>query len=92
MPHKQLQEALAALHHQLESTEQIEPDDREALVQAMQDIQRALERDRSEDPPEAPQGALSKRIYALIENLENSHPKFAEILHNVSESLANMGI
>ncbi|MBW2380077.1 MAG: DUF4404 family protein, partial [Deltaproteobacteria bacterium] len=33
-----------------------------------------------------------RRISALIENFETSHPKFAEILSSVSESLANLGI
>ncbi len=89
MPRKQLQEALDALHEQLESTEELAAEDREALVGAMNDIRNALSPGDSAPPAE---GAVSGRIYALIEDLESSHPKFADILRNVSESLANLGI
>ena len=89
MPRKQLQEALDALHQQLESTEELGAEDREALLEAMEDIRDALS---PGDPEPATEGALSGRIYALIEDLESSHPKFADILRNVSESLANLGI
>jgi len=91
MPRQQLQEALGTLHQELESSEQIADDDREALLQAMREIQEALGRADIEDEP-AEGGPLSRRITALIENFETSHPKFAEILSSVSESLANLGI
>jgi hypothetical protein len=55
----------------------------------MNDIRNALSPGDSTPPTE---GAVSGRIYALIEDLESSHPKFADILRNVSESLANLGI
>ena len=91
MPRRQLTEALSALHEQLESSEQIEAADREALLGAMREIQEAL--DRTDTEREAVEGGpLSRRISALIENFETSHPKFAEILGSVSESLANLGI
>lgn len=89
MPRKRLHEALDALHEQLESTEELGAEDREALVGAMTDIRTAL---APGDPDAAADGALSGRVYALIEDLESSHPKFADILRNVSESLANLGI
>ncbi|MDH3202025.1 MAG: DUF4404 family protein [Myxococcales bacterium] len=88
MPRKRLQEALDTLHQQLESTEELGEQDREALLEAMEDIRKAL----SISEPPSTEGALGRRIYALIEDLEGSHPKFAEILRNVSESLANLGI
>lgn len=91
MPRQQLREALGALHQELESSEQIEAEDREALVQAMQEIYEALSRaDTENDPVEG--GPLSRRITSMIEDFEVSHPKFAKILSNVSESLANLGI
>ena len=91
MPREQLKEALGALRQELESGEQIGPDDREALLQAMREIHEALDQDDSDDPSPAG-GPVSSRISALIENFETSHPKFAEILSSVSESLANLGI
>jgi len=91
MPRQELNEALDALRQELDSAEQIGPEDREALVRAMQEIHEALGEAETEDEPAAG-GPLSKRIFALIEDFETSHPKFAEILSSVSESLANLGI
>jgi hypothetical protein len=91
MPRRELNEALGALRQELESGDQIGPDDREALVQAMQEIHEALGEAEAGDEPAAG-GPLSRRISALIEDFETSHPKFAEILSSVSESLANLGI
>jgi hypothetical protein len=91
MPRSELKKALGALRQELESGEQIGPDDREALVRAMQEIHEALDQTDTGDEP-APGGPLSRRISALIEDFETSHPKFAEILSSVSESLANLGI
>ena len=90
MPRRELNEALGALRQELESGEQIGPGDREALVRAMQEIHEALGEAETEEEPAG--GPLSKRISALIEDFETSHPKFAEILSSVSESLANLGI
>ena len=90
MPRKQLQEALSSLHQQLDSTETLEPEDREALLAAMDDIRAAL---AAEAPVDAtPEGSLSGRVYGMIEDLETAHPKLADLLRNVSESLANLGI
>ena len=91
MPRSKLKEALGALRQELESGEQIGPDDREALMRAMQEIYEALDPADAGDEPAAG-GPLSRRISALIEDLETSHPKFAEILSSVAESLANLGI
>ena len=91
MPRSKLKEALGALRQELESGEQIGPDDREALARAMQEIHEALDQADTGDAPAAG-GPLSRRISALIEDLETSHPKFAEILSSVAESLANLGI
>jgi len=91
MPRQQLNQALVALHRELESDEQIGTEDREALLQAVREIEEALQHaDPVEEPAQG--GPLSRRITALIEDFETSHPKFAEILGSVSESLANLGI
>jgi len=91
MPRQQLKEALVALQRELESAEQIEAADRQALRQAAREIEEALGRTEPEEQS-VEGGPLSRRISALIENFETSHPKFAEILSSVSESLANLGI
>jgi len=91
MPRQELKEALGALHQELESGEEIGPDDREALVRAMQEIHEALDHGDAGAEPAAG-GPLSKRVSELIEEFETSHPKFAKILSSVSESLANLGI
>jgi hypothetical protein len=91
MPRQQLNQALGALHEALESDEQIGPSDREALLEAVEEIREALERadtghSRSREEP------LSGRVSTMIGDFEASHPRFAEILRSVSESLANLGI
>ena len=91
MPRQQLNHALVALHRELESGVEIEAEDREALLQAVREIEEALSQDDAgEQPGEG--GPLSKRVTALIEDFETSYPKFADILRSVSESLANLGI
>lgn len=91
MPRQRLKEALSALHSQLESTEQIEAEERQALLQAMREIQEALDRAGTETET-AERDSLSGRVTALVEDFETSHPKLAEILSSVSETLANLGI
>ncbi|MGB5195008.1 MAG: DUF4404 family protein [Polyangiales bacterium] len=89
MPRQQLSDALKALHEELESAEEIEAGDREALLQAAREIQEALTRVESEPPEDE---TLTERMTALVEELESSYPRFAETLRNVSEALANLGI
>ena len=91
MARRQLSEALETLHQELEASEQLEDADREALLQTMREIEEALHRDDAGSKP-ASGGSLSRRISTLIEEFETSHPRFAEILSSVSESLANLGI
>lgn len=90
MPRETLQKALDALHHELESVDTLSDEDRASLLTAMEEIRAALSSPDGEAEPTS--GALSARVYGLIEELEATHPKFAEILRNVSESLSNLGI
>ncbi len=93
MPQEQLQRALTELHEQLGTAETLSDQDRAALVGALKEIQEALE--RTSDVPASPESGdagLRDRLYGLVEELESAHPKLAEVLHNVSESLANLGI
>jgi hypothetical protein len=89
MPRQQLKDALEALHEELESAQEIEADDRRALLQVANEIRKALGHGESEPPDE---GTLSQRVSALIEELETTHPMFAGTLRNISEALANLGI
>lgn len=91
MPRKQLQEALNALHQELESGDELTPETRSALIQAAAEIEAALADDSSgsDSTEDAP---LNERVSTLIEDLEASYPRFAEILAKVSEALANLGI
>ncbi len=91
MPRQQLNRALVALHRELESGAAIEAEDREALLQAVREIEEALSHDEPGDRP-GEGGPLSKRMTELIEDFEASYPQFTEILRSVSESLANLGI
>jgi hypothetical protein len=89
MPRQQLQDALKALHEELDAGDSLGTDDRKALLDAAQEIQEALAQSGSESTEADP---LSRRVSALIEDFETSHPRFAEILGSVSEALANLGI
>ena len=91
MPRQELKKALNTLREELESEEQIGPEDRAALVRAMQEIHEALDQADAGNEPAAG-GLLSARVSELIEEFETSHPQFAKILRSVSESLANLGI
>jgi len=91
MPRERLNEALSALHQELESGAQIDPAEREALMRAMREIDDALDRTVPAQKRTA-DGPVSERISELIEDFETSHPRFAELLRSVSESLANLGI
>lgn len=88
MPKQQLKETLDALHRELESEREISEQDRAALLDAAREIQNALaDKDaRREDEP------LNERVAAMVRDFETSHPKFAEILNNISDALANLGI
>ena len=88
MARQQLKEALDALHQELESGGEISADDRAALLQTARDIEAAL----SEDAEEGGSQPLNERIAEAGRDFEKSHPRFAEILENLSEALANMGI
>jgi hypothetical protein len=60
-------------------------------LQTVREINEALDRSDQADKHVA-EGPLSGRLSGLIADLETSHPKFAEILRSLSESLANLGI
>jgi hypothetical protein len=89
MPREQLKEALGALHEELEAGGELAEEDRAALLKAVEEIRQALAADERPSSDDAP---LSGRVSAMIEEFEATHPKFAEILSNVSEALANLGI
>ena len=89
MPRQQLSNALKALHEELESAEEIEAGDRQALLEAAKEIEEALARGYGDAPED---DSLTGRVSALLEELETSYPRFAETLRHVSEALANLGI
>lgn len=89
MPRQQLSNALKALHEELESAEEIEASDRQALLEAAKEIEEALARGEGDAPDD---DSLIGRVSTLIEELEATYPRFAETLRNVSEALANLGI
>lgn len=92
MPQEQLHEALAALHEELTSAQELSERERAALVTAIEEIKDALARGADRDRPGSVEESLSGRVTTLIDEFEASHPRFAEILRNLSESLANIGI
>ena len=92
MPQTQLHDALAALHEELSSAQELSEEERAALVTAIEEIEDVLARGADRDRPPSAEESLSGRVTTLIDEFEVSHPRFAEILRNLSESLANIGI
>ena len=94
MPRQELQRALGTLHDELAASAQhIEDADRRALLQIMREIEEVLARDEDQgDGAVMPDASLRERMSARIEAFEGSHPRFADLLRRVAESLSNLGI
>lgn len=90
MPRKQLQEALDALHRELESDAELGREDRKALLEAAREIGEALSKADAGAVPDKDEPL--ERVSDLIEDFEKSHPQLAEILSNLSKALSNLGI
>lgn len=94
MPQKQLREQLARLHNELEKTDTMDGEERQMLLQLMQDIHETLNRTR--DQPEVddsdPADLLAERVNSAMARLEQEHPTMSFTLRRVVDLLGRMGI
>lgn len=89
MDEDRLQEKLEELHTELQTVETIDQNELRVLRQLRDDIQRLLERSKTQ---EANYERLSSNLQDAVKQLEASHPKLAMLLGQVADVLAKMGI
>ena len=94
MPQNQLREQLARLHGELENTATMDGEERQMLLQLMQDINEAL--DRTDESPQAddlsPTDPLTERVSSAVARLDQEHPTVSFTLRRVVDLLGRMGI
>ena len=84
---RRLHEALNEVHELLESTADLQEEDRAELRSAIREIQVALDKD-----PESDSGSVRDRLKAAVERFEESHPRLTEMVGRIADSLAELGI
>ncbi|MEM9057211.1 MAG: DUF4404 family protein [Pseudomonadota bacterium] len=89
MPQNALREQLARLHDELETTDTMDGEERQLLVQLMADIHATLDRTDAADP--AADG-LGERVTGAVTRLEQSHPTVSFTLRRMVDLLGRMGI
>jgi hypothetical protein len=90
MPRERLRETLRTLHGELESADTLDPQSRELLTRALNEIQSALDRGAgSSTDADAPWG---DRLAETPARLEATHPGVAEAVRRVVDALAALGI
>ena len=88
MENQRLSKQLQDLQTQLQQAKTLEPNDREALLQLVKDIQATLARTgKSEEYESAVQ-----RLEDAVQRFEVTHPQMTAAMARVINSLSNMGI
>ena len=87
-----LHATLADLHRQLESAQQVAPNDRELLARVLGDIERVLAKGPAEGQPTAEPESLVTRLTESARNFEESHPTLFGAVGSVIDALSRMGI
>lgn len=83
-----LQAALHDLHTALDGAEDLDAEDREDLVTAIEEI-----REKLGDSEEAQEDdSIGGRMLAAIERFEDRHPDLTKIMGRIADSLSEMGI
>lgn len=86
-PTRSLRAVLDELHAVLEASPDLGSEGRDALRQAVADIQAAL------DAPGAERSSLlSDQLSQALERFEGAHPKLTQIVGRVADALADLGI
>ncbi len=88
MPKERLNELLAQLHQELETTDELEADTREQLYAVSDDIRAVLDENRER----ANLDESSEQLGALLVTLETRYPRLSAIVEQVVDTLARIGI
>ena len=89
-----LKQTLSELHTELAGAKKVDPATRQALHEALADIQAALaaaESAADEDRPSAPEG-IAERLRATAAKFEATHPTLAGTLERLIDLLGAAGI
>ena len=86
MSHKELIDALNAVHQELAQSEDLDPDDVEKLRATIVQIESVLQAQSAE------QDTLSHHVTHAAENFEQSHPRLTQTLGRIADMLQQMGI
>jgi len=93
---QKLRAMLSELHRQLEAAPAVEPEIRDLLERAMDDIHRVLvttEQDRAgKKVPDHTHESLIGRLGDAARHFEESHPNLAGTVGSVIDALSRMGI
>ena len=85
-----LRNLLRQLHHTLDGSPSIAPEDRQLLKQLSDDIQAILA--RSGTPGESAHPTVVDRLRSAVTRFEVSHPDLTAAMAQVSKQLGDMGI
>lgn len=86
-----LKQHLQALHNELQSSKSLDPSTLEALKILAEDIRVHI--DNSQHAvPSASNSSLSDRLEGLLNDFEVQHPRLTNIISQIAERLADMGI
>jgi hypothetical protein len=80
---------LKQLHDELQRTDNLTSDAREALAALADDIQRLAASDQA---PAESSSAVSQQVQDLLLGFETEHPNLTRALNQVAAALSNLGI
>jgi hypothetical protein len=86
-----LKQHLQSLHAELQSSQAMDPATLEALRIVAEDIRVHLE-SAGQAATTPPSQSLSKRLEGLVDEFEVQHPRLTNIVSQIAERLADMGI
>lgn len=90
MERAKLTETLEAVHRELASSEQVDPQARDLLQELLGDIQRLLDEPSGARARE--DEGLGDRVTDVAATFEADHPRLAATVRQVIDALATMGI
>jgi hypothetical protein len=89
MTRQSLEQVLTELHTQLESVDDLAPEEAEKLRLAVSDIRRALDRSGEESEYE---GLITRQWDEATRSFSESHPLLASHLGRIADLLSQIGI
>ena len=83
-----LREALGQVHELLETSHDLEAEDRAELTATLREIQTAL----TDGAEETDSGSIVDQLRAAVSRFEDRHPRLTELIGRIADSLSELGI